>query len=81
MYGSEHDSILTVISTDLKCGMYATGHRRTNPINFCEYKMHSFFTGVQKRVQTYYGLWSQIIISVRVSKQRILLRSSSVSLL
>ena len=28
--------------------MYITGHRRTNPIDFGEYRMNSFFTGAQK---------------------------------
>ena len=28
--------------------MHITGHRRTNPIDFGEYRMNSFFTGVQK---------------------------------
>ena len=51
--------------------MYITGYRWTNPIDFGE-RMHRFFfkfyfTEVQKNV-IQYGLWCQIIISVRVSK-------------
>ena len=34
MYVSEHDSVSTVDSIELKFGMYITGHRRTNPIDF-----------------------------------------------
>ena len=45
----------------LKFGMHITGHRRKNPINFGEYRMNNFFTGVQKRILIHYGLWNQIL--------------------
>ena len=32
-----------------------TSHRRTNPINFCECRMYSFFIGVQKGFLEHYG--------------------------
>ena len=54
-------SIQIVHSIELKFGMYITGHRRTNPINFGEYPMNRFFTGVKKKILMYYGLWSQIL--------------------
>ena len=37
-----------VHSIELKLGKYITGHSRTNPIDFGEYRMNSFFTEVQK---------------------------------
>ena len=46
----------TVNSIELKFDMYITGHRRTNPINFGEYRMNSFFTDVQKRTLIHYSL-------------------------
>ena len=54
-------SIQTVhsIKSILKFGMYITGHRRTNPIDFGKYPMNSFFTGAQKRILIHYGLWSK----------------------
>ena len=39
----ECSSIQMVHSNELKFGMYITGHRRTNPIDFGEYRMNSFF--------------------------------------
>ena len=50
----------TVNSIELKFGMYITDHRRTNPIDFGEYRMNRFFTGVQKRILIHYDLWSHI---------------------
>ena len=44
-----------VNSIEFKFGMYITGHRRTNPIDFGEYRMNSSFTGVEKK--NYYTLW------------------------
>ena len=64
-------SIQMVHSIELKFGMYITGHRRTSPVDFGEYWMNSFFTGVQKRILVHYGLWNQIIKSVLVSKRGI----------
>ena len=43
VYVSEHDRVWTVHSVELKLGVYITGHRRTNPIDFGEYRMKSFF--------------------------------------
>ena len=37
-------------SIELKFGMYIAGHHWTNPIDFGEYQMYSFFTGVQERI-------------------------------
>ena len=36
--------------------MNITGHYRTNPIDFGEYHMNSFFTGVEKRILTHYRI-------------------------
>ena len=38
-----------------------------SPVSFDECRMHSFLTEVQEII-IYYGQWSQIIISVQVSK-------------
>ena len=35
-------------SIELKFGMYITGHRRTNPIDFGEYRMNSFLQEYKK---------------------------------
>ena len=35
-------------SIELIFCVYNAGHRRTNPIDFDEYRINSFFTGVQK---------------------------------
>ena len=43
MYVSEHGSVYMVHSIEFKFGMYNTGHRQTNPIDFVEYRMNSFF--------------------------------------
>ena len=48
-------------SIELKFGMSITTHRGTNPIDFAEYWINSFFTGVQKRILIHYGLSSQIL--------------------
>ena len=56
MYANEHDNVQTVHSIKLKFGMYITGLRRTNFIDFGECQMHSFFTGVQKRFLKHYDL-------------------------
>ena len=50
VYVIEHDSVKIVHSIELKFSKSITGHRRTNPIDFAEYRMNSFFTGVQKRI-------------------------------
>ena len=46
---SEHDSVYAVHSIEFKFGMYGTGHRQTNPIDFGEYRMNCFSRGVQKK--------------------------------
>ena len=43
-------SIKMVHLIELKFGTYITSHSWTNPIDFGEYLMNSFFTGVQKRI-------------------------------
>ena len=52
-------------STELteKFGMHITGHHQIKPIDFGEYQLYSFFTGVQKKKKNLirYGLWSQIL--------------------
>ena len=58
VYESEHDSVHSI---DFKFGMYIRGHRRTNPIDFGENRINSFFTAVQKRILIHYGLWSEIL--------------------
>ena len=45
-----------VHSIDLKFGMYIAGRRRTNPIDFGEYRMYSIFAEVQERILIHYGL-------------------------
>ena len=48
VYVSEHDSVKTVNSMVFKFGMYITGHRRTNPIGFAEYRMKIFLQEYKK---------------------------------
>ena len=50
-----------VHSTELKFGMYVTGHCLMNPIDFGECQMYSFFTEVHKRIVTHRSLWNQIL--------------------
>ena len=40
---------------EFKFGKYIAGHRWMNPIEFGEYQINSFFTGVQKKNS--YTLW------------------------
>ena len=61
---------------EFKFGMHITGHRRTNPIDFGEYRINSYFTGVQKKTLIHYSLWSQILRSMLVSKRCFLLSSN-----
>ena len=35
-------------SIEFKFGMYITGHRRTNPVDFGEFRLNSVFIGVEK---------------------------------
>ena len=58
VYVSEHDSVLSI---ELKFGMYIAGRRWRNPIGFGEYRMNIFFTGEQEIILIHYGLWSQIL--------------------
>ena len=41
-------NIQTVYSIELKIGMYIVGHRPIYCIDFGEFRINSFFTGVQK---------------------------------
>ena len=68
-------------SIKLKFGMYIAGHRRANPIDFGDCRMYSFFIGEEERVLIHYGLWSQIIKSVLVSKWFIQFRSNLICIL
>ena len=43
-----------VHSISLKFDMYITGHYQMNPIDFGEFRMHSFITGVQKIILMHY---------------------------
>ena len=51
-------SIQTVHSIELKFGMHIIVHRLIHCVDFGEFRMNSFFTGVQKRILVFYGLWS-----------------------
>ena len=68
-------SIQMMHSIELKFGMHIIGYHRTNPIDFGECCMHSFFERVQKIILVYYGPRCHFIVSVLVSKQYILLGS------
>ena len=68
-------------SIELKFVMYTIGHLSTYCVEFGEFKINSFFTGVQKRILKYYGLWNQILKWVIVSKRCIRLSSNSVCIL
>ena len=48
VYVNEHNSLQTVHSIELKFGMYAAGHRRTNLIDLVNIG-YIVFTGVQKK--------------------------------
>ena len=54
-------SIQTVDSIELKFGMHIIVYRFTYCVVFGEFKINSFFTGIQKSILIHYGLWSQII--------------------
>ena len=45
MYVSKHVSAKTLHSIELKFGRYHIGHCRTNPSDFGEYSIYSFYTG------------------------------------
>ena len=51
-------SFQTMHSIEFKLGMYITGHRRMNPIDFDECRtyffIYLFFLGVQKRIFIHY---------------------------
>ena len=64
VYVSEHDSILTVHQIELKYGMYITGYRRTNFIDFGEYRMIFFYRSARK---ISYTLWPMESNSVKGS--------------
>ena len=54
-------SIQTLHLFELIFGVYIIGHRPTYYVEFGEFRINSFFTGVQKRILIQYSLWSQII--------------------
>ena len=62
-------------SIELKLGIYVINHNCLNLIDFGKRWMHIFFffSGVQDIILMHYVLWSQVIISVQISKQLILL--------
>ena len=59
-------SIQTVHLIELKFGMYIIGYRLTYCMDFGEFRINRFFTGVQKRNLIHYSLLSQIIRSMLV---------------
>ena len=59
-------SIQMVHSNELKFGMYIIGYCTTYCVDFGEFRMNIFFTGVQKRILIHYSIWSQIIRSMLV---------------
>ena len=63
-------------SIELKFGMYIKGLRPTKCVEFDEFRINSFFIGIQKRILIHYNLWSQIIRSMLVSKRCFRLRSN-----
>ena len=46
---SEHDSVKTVHSFELKLGMSIISYRRTNPLDFGECRMHSVLQEYKKK--------------------------------
>ena len=54
-------SMQTVHSIELKFDMHNIVHRFIYCVDFGEFKINSFFTGVQKSILIHFGLWSQIL--------------------
>ena len=50
--------IQKVHSIELKFAMYIIGHRPRYCVEFGEFMINSFFTGVQKRILIHYSVWS-----------------------
>ena len=48
-----------VHSIELDFGMHITGHRWVNHIDFGEYRMFIYITGVKKGILIHYGICSQ----------------------
>ena len=59
-------SIQTVRSIDLKFGIHNTSHRPAFCVDFGEFRINTFFSGVQKRINVHYSPWNQTIRIVRV---------------
>ena len=53
-------SMKTVLSIELKFDMHIIVYRLIYCVDFGEFSIKSFFTGVQKSILMHYGLWSQI---------------------
>ena len=66
---SEHTRFQTAYSIEIKFGMHIKSHRRSNPIDFGEYRIYRFFTGVQKRINIHCGLRSEIFKSILLSER------------
>ena len=54
-------SIQTIHPIELKFGMHIIVHRLVYCIDFGEFSINRFFTGVQKIILIHYDLWSQIL--------------------
>ena len=53
---SKCSSMQTVHSIELKFGMHIIVHRLMYCVDFGEFRINSFFTGVQKSILIHYGL-------------------------
>ena len=58
-----------VHSIELKFGTWVTGHRSTYCIGFFNLKIIVFYRSTKKNILIHYSLWSQIIISILMSKR------------
>ena len=64
MYASEHNSILTVHSIELKFDMHIIVHRFIYCVDFSEYRMNSFFLQEYKKVFLYITVYGIKFIKV-----------------
>ena len=62
-------------SIEFKFDIYVIGHRPTHCIDFVDFRIDRFFTGLQKIILIHYIVWSQIIRSILVPKWRFRLSS------
>ena len=69
-------SIQTVHSIDLKYSMYIMRHYPTYYVDFGEFKINSFYIGVQNFFLIHCSLWGQIIRSMLMYMQRFRLSSN-----